>query len=67
MFSILVLMIFYIALELDPKMRNTIAAGVLWVTFAFAGTLGLNRSMAIEKDLGCRIQHHLLFSRPWVH
>jgi heme exporter protein B len=26
---------------------------VLWVTFAFAGTLGLNRSMAIEKDRGC--------------
>jgi heme exporter protein B len=25
----------------------------LWVTFAFAGTLGLNRSMAIEKDRGC--------------
>jgi heme exporter protein B len=26
---------------------------VLWVTFAFAGTLGLNRSMAVEKDRGC--------------
>jgi heme exporter protein B len=26
---------------------------VLWATFAFAGTLGLNRSMAIEKDRGC--------------
>jgi heme exporter protein B len=26
---------------------------VLWVTFAFAGTLGLNRSMAMEKDRGC--------------
>ncbi|HEU4744552.1 MAG TPA: heme exporter protein CcmB, partial [Anaerolineales bacterium] len=25
----------------------------LWATFAFAGTLGLNRSMAIEKDRGC--------------
>jgi heme exporter protein B len=52
-FSMLVMMIFYFALELDPKTRNTIAAGVLWVTFAFAGTLGLNRSMAIEKDRGC--------------
>ena len=27
--------------------------GVLWVTFTFAGTLGLNRSMAVEKDRGC--------------
>jgi heme exporter protein B len=26
---------------------------VLWVTFIFAGTIGLNRSMAIEKDRGC--------------
>jgi heme exporter protein B len=26
---------------------------VLWVTFIYAGTLGLNRSMAIEKDRGC--------------
>jgi heme exporter protein B len=25
----------------------------LWTTFAFAGTLGLNRSMSIEKDRGC--------------
>ena len=26
---------------------------MLWVTFAFAGTLGLNRSMAVERDRGC--------------
>jgi len=25
----------------------------LWTTFAFAGTLGLNRSMSTEKDRGC--------------
>lgn len=52
-FAILVILIFNFALELDPKTRSTITAGVLWVTFAFAGTLGLNRSMAIEKDRGC--------------
>jgi heme exporter protein B len=52
-FSMLVIMIFYFALELDVKGRNAITAGALWVTFAFAGTLGLNRSMAIEKDRGC--------------
>ncbi len=28
-------------------------AGVLWVTFIFAGNIGLNRSMAVEKDRGC--------------
>jgi len=52
-FSLLVILIFNFALELDVRTRSTIASGVLWVTFAFAGTLGLNRSMAIEKDRGC--------------
>jgi heme exporter protein B len=52
-FALLVIMIFNFALELDLRTRGTITAGVLWVTFAFAGTLGLNRSMAIEKDRGC--------------
>lgn len=52
-FSLLVILIFYFTLELDVKARNGITAGALWVTFAFAGTLGLNRSMAVEKDGGC--------------
>jgi heme exporter protein B len=52
-FALLVILIFNFALELDPKTRSTVTSGVLWVTFAFAGTLGLNRSMAMEKDRGC--------------
>src|SRR6478672_1469517 len=52
-FSLLVIIIFNFALNLDIKLRQTITAGVLWTTFAFAGTLGLNRSMAVEKDRGC--------------
>jgi heme exporter protein B len=52
-FALLVILIFNFALELDVKTRATVTAGVLWVTFIFAGTLGLNRSMAIEKDRGC--------------
>lgn len=52
-FSLLIILIFNFALELDVKTRQTVTAGVLWSTFAFAGTLGLNRSMAIEKDRGC--------------
>jgi heme exporter protein B len=50
-FSILVILIFNFALELDARLRAEVSAGVLWATFAFAGTLGLNRSMAIEKEL----------------
>ncbi len=52
-FSLLVILIFNFALELDVKERKSVTAGVLWTTFAFAGTLGLNRSMAVEKDRGC--------------
>ena len=47
------LLIFNFALELDIKVRQSVTAGVLWTTFAFAGTLGLNRSMSVEKDRGC--------------
>ena len=52
-FSLLVILIFNFALELDIRTRRSVTSGVLWATFAFAGTLGLNRSMAIEKDRGC--------------
>ena len=52
-FSMLVILIFNFALELEIDVRQKVAAGVLWTTFAFAGTLGLNRSMAVEKDRGC--------------
>ncbi len=52
-FALLVILIFNFALELDARARATVTSGVLWVTFTFAGTLGLNRSMAVEKDRGC--------------
>lgn len=52
-FALLVVFVFNFALELTPKVRAEVTAGVLWVTFAFAATLGLNRSMAVEKDRGC--------------
>ncbi len=52
-FSLLVIVIFNFALELEPLVRHAAAPGVLWTTFAFAGTLGLNRSMTTEKDRGC--------------
>ncbi len=52
-FALLVILIFNFALELDATTRATVTSGVLWVTFVFAGTLGLNRSLAIEKDRGC--------------
>jgi heme exporter protein B len=52
-FALLVILIFNFSLELDSDSRRSATPGILWVTFAFAGTLGLNRSMAVEKDRGC--------------
>lgn len=52
-FALLVIFIFNFALELDPQARANLTSGILWVTLTFAGTLGLNRSMAVEKDRGC--------------
>jgi len=51
-FSLLVVLIFNFALELDKAARENVMAGVLWVTAVFSGTLGLNRSLALEKDRG---------------
>ena len=51
-FSLIIIVIFNFALDLNISLRQSVTAGVLWTTFAFAGTLGLNRSMAIEKDQG---------------
>lgn len=52
-FSLLVIVIFNFSLELDIATRRSVTSGVLWVTFAFAGTLGLNRSLSMEKEQGC--------------
>jgi heme exporter protein B len=51
-FSLLVVLTFNFALQLDRAARENVAAGVLWVTAVFAGTLGLNRSLAAERDRG---------------
>ena len=52
-FALLVIFIYNFALELNPQVRASLTSGILWVTLTFAGTLGLNRSMAVEKDRGC--------------
>ena len=52
-FALLVILVFNFALELDIQAQESLSAGVLWATFIFAGTIGLNRSLAVEKDRGC--------------
>ena len=51
-FSLLAVVTFNFALELDRTARENGTAGVLWVTLIFAGTLGLGRSLNREKDQG---------------
>ncbi len=52
LYAVLAVLIFSFALELDAEARETSIAGVFWVTVVFAGMLGLNRSLAAEKDRG---------------
>lgn len=52
-FAMLSIVLFSFALEFDRTGRAASAAGVLWVTLIFAGTLGLGRSLGREKDQGC--------------
>jgi len=52
-FAVLSLLIFSLALDLRGAVARAAGPGVLWVTVAFAGTLGLSRSLAREQQSGC--------------
>ncbi len=52
LFALLSILVFSFALELDRVARTESISGVLWVTVVFASILGLNRSMAMERDQG---------------
>jgi len=51
-FSLLIILIFNFAFDLRAENINTVAPGVLWVSIAFAGMLGLSRSFILELDRG---------------
>jgi heme exporter protein B len=54
-FAILVIVVFNFAFDLrvsGDRVRQ-VAPGALWVAFAFAGVLGLNRAFVMEQDRGC--------------
>lgn len=50
-FALLVIVVFNFAFE--PGKIELVASGVLWVAFAFAGVLALNRSFTMEKERNC--------------
>lgn len=52
LFALLSILVFSFSLELNRTVREEAVAGILWVTVIFASVLGLNRSMAMERDQG---------------
>jgi heme exporter protein B len=52
-FALLVIVIFNFSFELRVENIALVTPGVLWVTFAFASTLELNRSLAMEMENDC--------------
>jgi heme exporter protein B len=52
-FALLVIVIFNFSFELRVDNVAQVAPGVLWVTFAFASTLELTRSLAMEMENDC--------------
>jgi heme exporter protein B len=53
MFTLLVIIIFNFAFGNTQDVMTLTAPGMLWITFAFAGVLSLNRSFIVEKEEGC--------------
>ncbi|MFC2122795.1 heme exporter protein CcmB [Bacteroidota bacterium] len=52
-FTFLVIVTFKFAFGNNPRTIELVAAGMLWVTFAFAGILSLNRTFVVEKEESC--------------
>jgi len=54
-FAVLVIVIFNFGFDLrvSGERVRQVAPGALWVAFAFAGVLGLNRAFVMERDGGC--------------
>ncbi len=52
LFGLLVILMFHFAFEPGPEEIRKFGPGLLWMTFIFAGLLGMNRSFAGEKENG---------------
>jgi heme exporter protein B len=51
-FGLLVAVIFNFALSATPQQITSLAPGILWVTYAFAGVLAMNRTFMREREQG---------------
>ncbi len=51
-FALLVVVVFNFSLNVTAFVVDELAPGILWVAFAFAGVLAMNRAFSVEKDKG---------------
>lgn len=51
-FGLLVVIVFSFAIDPAPGQAKTLAPGILWVAFAFAATLAMNRAFIREQEAG---------------
>ena len=51
-FGLLLVVVFSFAIKPTPEMAEELAPGILWVAFAFAATLAMNRSFIREQEQG---------------
>ena len=51
-FGLVVIVVFNFALNVTPQRVAAVAPGILWIAFAFAGVLAMNRAFAREKEQG---------------
>ena len=51
-FGLLLAVVFNFALRPSPGQAATLAPGILWVSFAFAATLAMNRAFVREQEAG---------------
>ena len=51
-FGLVVVVVFQFALNVTPRLVNQLAPGILWVAFAMAGVLVMNRTFAREQEQG---------------
>ncbi|PKB65897.1 MAG: heme ABC transporter permease CcmB [SAR202 cluster bacterium Io17-Chloro-G4] len=51
-FGLVVVVVFNFALNATPELVTEVTPGILWVAFAFAGVLAMNRAFVREKEEG---------------
>ena len=49
-FALVIVFLFNFTLQLTPDLQSSLTAGLLWVSLSFAGTLGLNRGISLERE-----------------